>query len=149
MLKLNFGAGEQKMEDYKSVDISSKCNPDYVYDITRFPYPDEWIGADQVRCDNVLEHLDGDTMIKVINEIRRILKVGGQLWIRVPLLKMDEQHIDGAFTDPTHKNYFTIGSFDYWDKDHSRHKAFGKDYGIEPWKRIRNEDYPPKFLIVE
>lgn len=148
-MKINLGCGDQKLPGYLNVDYSDKCNPDYVYDITKLPYPKEWEECEEVRCDNLLEHLDGGVMIKVINEIKRILKPGGKLWIRVPLLKLDEEHLDGAFTDPTHRNFFTIGSFDYWDRKHFRHNMFGKDYGIKPWTRIRNEDYPPKFLIVE
>lgn len=146
---MNFGAGKQKIDGYKSVDISEKCNPDYVRDITKIPYPKEWEGCEKIKMDNVAEHIEPYTLIKVINECRRILRPGGKLWIRVPLLLPKHEYLMGAFTDPTHVNYFTEETFQYWDKDHPRHKVFGRDYGIEGWKLIRNEKTPPKFLIVE
>jgi predicted SAM-dependent methyltransferase len=148
-MRLDFGSGDIRTEGYTSVDISEKCHPDYVWDIRKIPYPKEWEGCEEVRADNILEHLLPEELIAVTNEVNRIMKPGGKFWIRVPLLKLDAEHLDGAFTDPTHRNYFTMGSFDYWDIDHPRYKSYGKDYGIIPWKRIRNEDYPPKFLIVE
>lgn len=148
-IKLDFGAGDIKTEDYLRVDISPKCNPDYVWDITQFPYPKEWEECEAVRCDNVFEHIQPYTLIKVINEIHRIMKVGGRLWLRVPLLECTPEGIYAAFTDPTHVNFFTLGTFDYWDKGHKRQTSFGKDYGIIPWKRIRNEKWGDKFLIVE
>jgi len=154
MLKLDFGAGDIRTEGFKAVDVSDKSNPDYVWDITNIPFPKEWEGADEVRMDNIAEHIDPKTLIKVINEINRILIPGGKLWIRVPLLTCTPDGIYRAFTDPTHVNYFTMGTFDYWDDavnaaGINRYRQFGKDYGIIPWKRIRNEEWGSNFLIVE
>lgn len=148
-MRVDIGSGDIRTEGFLSLDISDKCKPDIVWDIKKTPW--EWATEplEYLRADNILEHLDPTDLINVINEAHRLMAPGGVFWIRVPLLKMDEEHIDGAFTDPTHRNYFTMGSFDYWDIDHQRYHSFGKDYGILPWKRIRNEDYPPKFLIVE
>jgi len=153
-MRLNIGSGDQKKEGYKSVDMSDKCNPDYVWDITQFPYPKEWEGCKEVRSDNLFEHIEPKTLIRVINEIHKILMPGGKLWIRVPLLNANPLNIHRAFTDPTHCNYFTIETFDYWeDKPNqaglNRWKMFGKDYGIIPWKRIMNEEWNKTFLIVE
>jgi len=150
-MQLDLGAGDIRTEGYKSVDISDKCKPDYIWDITKLPYPKEWEGAEGVRIDNVCEHIEPYTLIKVINEIHRIMKVGGILWSRLPLLKLTEKNFDGVFTDPTHVNQFTKDTFYYWDKNHRRCKIFGKDYGIIPWTLLRNEEWKDndKFLIVE
>lgn len=150
-MKLNFGAADQKMTGYKSVDLSPRYNPDYEYDITKFPYPKEWEGCEEIRADNIFEHIEPYTLIKVINECRRVLKVGGKLWIRVPLLTMTEENLIAVFSDPTHLGQFTLQTFTYWDRKHFRQDWIAKDYGIEPWKLIRNEQWKdgPRFLIVE
>jgi predicted SAM-dependent methyltransferase len=151
MLKLDFGAGDIKTEGYLRVDISPKCKPDFVWDITKHPYPKEWENCDEVRCDNVLEHLSPDDLIATINEIHRILGNGGRLWYRVPLLKIKDENFMGAFSDPTHRSFFTIQTPYYWAKGHKKSITFGKDYGIIPWKMKRCEEWKQndKFLIVE
>lgn len=147
--KLNLGCGEQKMDGFIGIDISSKCNPQYCWDLKKIPYPKEWAdNVDYIRADNLIEHFEPNTAIKVINEWNRILKKGGILWIRVPVLKMGEEYFEAVFRDPTHLNVFTENSFDYWDIVHSRYKNFGKDYGIVPWKRIR-QVVQGIFLIIE
>lgn len=151
MLKLNFGCGRQHLPGYINIDISAECKPDTVWDITKSPYPIDWMGAERIEMDNLAEHIEAHTLIKVINEIHRILKPGGTLWMRTPHVRFTPEHLRAAFTDPTHINYFTLDTFQYWDKDHKRHKAFGRDYGILPWKVIRNEEWSENniFLIVE
>lgn len=57
--------------------------------------------------DNCLEHLED--VIKVIEELYRICQDGAILRIKVPYYKSS-----GAFTDPTHKNFFTESSFRYF-----------------------------------
>ncbi len=150
-MKLNLGSGDQKMEGYVAVDISEKCNPDIVYDIRKTPYPKEWNNCDEVRCDNILEHLTPDELIEVTNEIYEILKPGGKLWYRVPLLKMEWENMIGVFTDPTHKSFFTIQTPSYWDKNSPRGKVYGRDYGINLWSKVeaREWDKNTKFLICE
>lgn len=168
-LKLNMGSGDQKMEGYKSVDISDKCGADYVYDITKLPYPKEWEGVEEIRMDNIIEHLHPSDVIAVINECHRIMKPGGKLWIRVPFVNVKRftgeeslaqvikrmndilTQLDGMMTDPTHRESFTQDTFQYWDKNHLRYKSFGKDYGIIPWSLSRSEEWEQgsKFLICE
>jgi hypothetical protein len=42
-----------------------------------------------------------------------------------------------------------MGTPDYWNKDHARHRVYGKDYGIIGWKLVRAEEWKDndKFLI--
>ncbi len=130
-MRLNMGCGDTKKKDYINIDISDKCNPDVVWDIRNTPFPDEWLGAERIEADNIFEHIEAETLIKVINECNRILKPGGELWIRVPELR--ENNLMPCFTDPTHVNYFTEQTFGYYIKGHQRYKKFGKDYNIVPW----------------
>jgi len=137
--KLNLGCGERHMGGFVNIDISSKCNPDYVWDILETPWPEEWAPPGEIEyimMDNLLEHLYAEEKIKVMNECHRVLERGGRVKIIAPVLKPGEKFLNQVFSDPTHKSYFTEETFDYWDIAHNRHHIFGKDYGIEPFKRI-------------
>lgn len=173
-MRLNLGAGDQKIEGYESVDIAPNCNPDHLLDITKFPYPWRENSIDGIMADNIMEHIEPITFIKVMNECHRIMKPGGKIWIRVPHIpiKADIENLEftekdyrylrriivrtlealnAAFTDPTHLGFFTLQTFDYWNKNHARGRTFGKSYGIISWTVIRNEIHPQqrKFLMVE
>jgi predicted SAM-dependent methyltransferase len=132
------------------VNISDKCRADIVADV-REPWTWATEPIEMIKADNLLEHLTPEERITVINEAYDKMAEGGIFWIRVPLLKMAEENILAAFTDPTHKSFFTIQTFDYWDKNHQRGKVFGRDYGIKLWTRIRNEEWREnkRFLIDE
>lgn len=173
-MKLNLGAGDQKIEGYQSVDVAPECKPDFLLDITKFPWPWEENSIDGIMADNIMEHIEPKTFIKVMNECHRILKPGCQIWIRVPhipikadieklgfnegdyhklkrVLTRTLEALNAAFTDPTHLGFFTPQTFDYWNEDHTRGRTFGKSYGIKSWKLITNAIHPQqsKFLIVE
>lgn len=147
-MKYNLGAGTQKIDGFVSVDLSPKCGADIVADIRKTPW-DWMVDADEIRLDNTAEHLSVEERIIVFNEAWEKMKSGGLFWIRVPLFKLDDDHISGAFSDPTHKTFWTMETIDYFNKDHPRGRIFGRDYGIKLWKVQRNEDVPPKFLEIE
>lgn len=64
----------------------------------RIPFDD--CSFDGVVLDNVLEHIPGDVVDSVIEEVRRVLKNGGKIVAGVPGLK-------GFDSDPDHKVYYT------------------------------------------
>lgn len=149
MKQLNLGCGQEKLQGYINIDISAKCKPDYVWDVTKLPYPKQWATPgtiDRIEADNLCEHIEAYTFIKVINHWYDLLKDGGKLWIKVPLCRQD--NMVATFTDPTHINFFTEGTFGYFLKGHVRHQRFGKDYGIKGWRVVDQEVKLP-FLIVE
>jgi SAM-dependent methyltransferase len=75
-----------------------------------WPFDDEMF--DTVVMRDGLEHLDGDggAFVYIMEEIWRILTPGGEAAIQVP-----NAATPNAFTDPTHRMYFTEFSFDYFD----------------------------------
>jgi predicted SAM-dependent methyltransferase len=148
-MRYDLGAGQNKEPGFVSVDISDKCGADIVADVTEFPW--DWMAGpvEAIRADNLAEHLSVEERIAFFNECHDRLEPGGMLWIRVPLLKLDNDHISGAFSDPTHKTVFTTETADYFNQDHQRGKVFGRDYGIKLWKVQRNEEWGTKFLIME
>ncbi len=110
-LKLNLGCGNKKIEGFIGVDKVKSTKADIIHDLNRFPYPFKDNSADEILMDNVLEHLE-DT-IKVMEELYRICKNKAKIKIYVPYAKSD-----GAFTDPTHKRFFTDQSFKYFEPIH-------------------------------
>ena len=76
-----------------------------------FPYPFESGSVDRVYIDNCLEHLDSP--MSVMEEIHRILKIEGEVKVIVPYFRSPS-----AFHDPTHKTFYTIKSFSYYDPEH-------------------------------
>ncbi len=82
------------------VDILADINLD-------FPFKNNSI--DKIIANHVLEH--SENLIKTMEEIHRVLKPGGIIEIAVP-------HATSlnAFADPTHKNFFTVFTMNYFTK---------------------------------
>ena len=89
---------------------------DIIADVCRLPFKDESI--DEIICSEVLEHVAD--LVKAMEEIHRVLKPGGKVMIKVPHVKSLD-----AFRDPTHKNFFTIATMDYFT-DASSYSYYSK-----------------------
>lgn len=104
----NLGCGKTRIPGSIGVDCVSIPNyVDIVHDLNVVPYPFENNLFDEIHFYHVLEHLDEP--VGKIEEIHRILKPGGILFMRVPHFSSC-----GAFTDITHKrpfSYFSFGVF--------------------------------------
>jgi len=111
-MKLNLGCGEKKIAGFTGVDKIRTEATDIVHDLDSYPYPFPNNSADEILMDNVLEHLS-DT-IRTMEEIWRICRPGAVVKINVPYFKSNS-----AFTDPTHKHFFTENSFKYFQAGHS------------------------------
>lgn len=66
--------------DYKTMDYDRHSGADVTGDIHRIPYADESIDA--IICSSVLEHVRDPA--QAVNEMRRVLKVGGKIFAYVP-----------------------------------------------------------------
>lgn len=104
--RLNLGCGSFKKEGYINVDCYDYLNPDVTHDLNKFPYPFDEGTFDLIEADHVLEHLNDP--FGAMRELRRILKVGGRLIIKVP-------HFSRGLTHPEHKRGFDV-SFPYYFK---------------------------------
>lgn len=105
--KLNLGSGFKKIKDAVNVDFNCKSTPDYIIDLNKTPYPFKKNQFKEVFCYDILEHLE-DT-ITVMKEIHRITEKGAKIIIESPHFSSAN-----AFTDPTHKHFFSVFSFDYF-----------------------------------
>lgn len=108
---LNLGCGRKPMGGAVNLDISSEVGADVVHDLAAMPWP---LPPDQFRevyAYDVIEHMDD--VPRVMEEIHRICRPGARVHITVPHFSSGN-----AFTDPTHRHFFSCFSFDYFDESH-------------------------------
>jgi predicted SAM-dependent methyltransferase len=107
------------------VDAREECEPDYRCDLRALPFENEsW---DIVYSSHTLEHFPKSETGKVLDEWLRILKVGGELRLRLPDLEFAAKQIlnggldlmgsnvlygqgDGKYDGDVHRNGFTMKS---------------------------------------
>jgi len=103
-IKLNLGCGQFPKEGYINIDIDRASRADFICDLARPPYPFRDGSVESIVAEHVLEHMENP--FEVMKELRRIMKPGGELIIKVP-------HFTRAFTHPDHKRGFDV-SFPYY-----------------------------------
>jgi len=79
-MKLNLGCGDKKRAGYVNVDNCG--DPDFLHDLSVFPWPWADDSVDEVFSEHFLEHVEDYE--KTVLEIHRILKPGGVIWFKVP-----------------------------------------------------------------
>ncbi len=107
---LHLGAGKKYSADAVNVDLVAATGPDIVHNLDVAPWP---LPAGQFRevwAYDVLEHLTD--IVRVMEEIHRVCADGALVKITVP-----HYSCANAFTDPTHRHYFSINSFNYFTGD--------------------------------
>lgn len=107
-MKLVLGSGEKKHENATHVDIRRSADPDVLLDLNLRPWPFKDGQFSEVVAEDIIEHLD--EVVATIEEIHRVLEVGGCVYITTPHF----QH-PNSWIDPTHKWHLTEHSFDYFD----------------------------------
>ncbi len=107
---LHLGAGKKYHPEAVNVDLVAATNPDVVHnlDVTPWPLPDGHFR--EVWAYDVIEHLTD--VVKAMEEIHRVCADGAVVKITVP-----HYSCGNAFTDPTHKHYFSVASFNYFTGD--------------------------------
>lgn len=127
---LNLGCGADYVEGAVNVDQFAS-HVDVRHDLNKTPYPFADNEFDEIRCMNVIEHLDD--ILSVMQELHRIGRAGCLVVIRVP-------HFRSAclYEDITHRHGFAWRSFDLFTSD-------GSLYGEYTSRRfkIRSRAYTP------
>lgn len=82
MTYLNLGCGNDIKGGFINVDVRPLDGVDVVASLDKLPFEDNY--ADYILCQDVLEHFCRIELIEVLNEIKRVLKVGGVLDMRSP-----------------------------------------------------------------
>jgi SAM-dependent methyltransferase len=104
--KLNLGCGLDIKNGWINVDRVALPGVDVVHDLELLPLPFPDDHFEYILCQDVLEHLD---FVNVLRDVRRILKTGGTVHIRVPHFTSPN-----AYSDPTHKKLFTSDTFRFF-----------------------------------
>ncbi len=108
---LDLGCGNKKRPGAIGVDFNERTAADVIHNLNSFPYPFDDSSFDEIYLDNALEHLDD--VMHVMEEVYRLCKPGGVVKVIVPYFRSP-----WAYIDPTHKHFFTVNSFAYFDPDH-------------------------------
>ncbi len=124
---LHFGSGSKKLQGSTTVDILNLPNVDVVHDLNVYPWPFEDNSQDFIFGHNVFEHLKD--IVSVMNEVHRILKPGGRVLITVPYFRSVD-----AFSDLTHKQFFTSQSMEHFIESGST--ASNYQYTKNKFKKI-------------
>ena len=107
-MKLNIGAGHDIYDGWINHDIAALPGIDVVHDLNLTPWPWNDESMDEVVAYDVIEHLDD--FIKIMEELWRVMAVGGRAKIRVPYM--------GSWSfaaDPTHRRAFHESTFMFFD----------------------------------
>ena len=104
---LDVGCGSRKLPGAVGIDILRMPEVDIVYDLSTFPWPLAANEFDVIFLSHCLEHMED--LLKTLAEIHRISRSGAHIIIQVPYFRS----ID-AYTDPTHRHFFTSHSLDYF-----------------------------------
>ena len=112
MKKLNLGCGKSSKRGYINLDSVKLPGVDVIHDLDKYPWPFKNSEFDYVFGAHVLEHLDSIT--KPLEEIWRITKSGGRILIEVPIFPSV-----GSAADPTHKQFYTYMTFNYFRPEDS------------------------------
>lgn len=109
-IKVELGCGgSRKIESAITVDLVDDESVDIITDINKgLPFEDNSI--DEIYSFHFLEHVND--LEFVLKEIYRVLKTNGKTIGSVP-------HFANPYfySDPTHKSYFGLYSFSYFDKE--------------------------------
>jgi predicted SAM-dependent methyltransferase len=106
---LDLGSGEFpiKLESHQviKVDVRKSANPDLLCDVRKLPYPDNSI--DSIYAGHILEHFSFREVDEILNVWVKILKQGGDLYVKVPNTKhlceqilLDNEEPDKIFGVP-------------------------------------------------
>jgi len=120
-VKLNIGCGTDIRPGYINIDSKPLPGVDIPHDVETMPLPFETGSVDEVLCLNVLEHVN---LIPVVKELHRVLKPGGRLIAEVPHFSSGAMYMD-----PTHRNFFSTATFQFFTKDSPRPYYF--DFAFE------------------
>ena len=118
-MKLNLGCGNVRKDGFVNIDRMKTDATDVVADVFEYlmtlgngddPVND---GVDEVEMIHFLEHLDGPARVALMNELSRVMKVGGKIHVISP-----NWSTDMAYGDPTHAwPPMSAWSFYYMDKN--------------------------------
>jgi hypothetical protein len=127
--RLDLGCSDHKQPGWIGLDIRRVKGVDIVHDVQKFPWPVPTNSCFQVLMSHLWEHIEPKYRMRLMEELHRIIRPQGQLFISAPYATSF-----GANIDPTHYPCPNEGTFTYFDPDHAMYQV----YKPSPWKLTRN-----------
>ena len=124
-IKLDIGCGPTKPEGFVGLDKKEGPGVDIVHDLEVFPYPLPDDCCLEIRGSHIIEHIKPWLTINFMNELWRIMILGGQLTLTTPIAGSNEY-----WQDPTHCNGCVPKTFEYFDPRYSLYMV----YEPKPWQ---------------
>lgn len=126
-INLDLGCGENKQNGFVGIDKRPLNNVDIVHDLETFPYPLPDGICNTIIGSHIVEHINPKVMIDFMNELWRLLKVGGRLAFVLPY------GVNHLFVgDPTHINPCNEFTWQYFDPNYQLYNI----YKPKPFKII-------------
>ncbi len=150
MTRVELGSGKNHREGWVNIDIYPYEGVDIVADLTKkFPLEDN--SVDHIYSADFLEHIPSESKIHIMNEIWRVLKLGGIMEHSIPLAGTRND-----FGSPSHISHWHPQQFDHFDVDSYRYavdheyegfKGGFKKVLVEYSKKINGEE-PQSFHVI-
>src|SRR5215813_9269378 len=83
-MKINFGAGETKLEGYINIDLEENSKPDIICDLRKAALPFKDNEVEMVQMLHCIEHIELKYWPHVFNEFWRVLCPNGKLFLAYP-----------------------------------------------------------------
>jgi len=132
-IKLDIGCGANKQAGFVGIDLRDLLSVDIVHDVESYPWPlpDECVSF--AVASHLVEHINPakGIFLGFMNEVWRVMKVGGQFMIALPYAGSF-----GYWQDPTHCNGCNEATWAYFDPEHA--SGLYNIYTPKPWKINQN-----------
>ncbi len=119
MRVLDLGCGRAKTEGAIGIDVNRDSDADIIHDLNDLPYPFLDDTFDRIICSGIIEHVDD--VVRVMEELHRVSRPNGVIEIMTPYFSSVD-----AWTDPTHKHYFSSRSFDYFTGEFPEYSFYSR-----------------------
>lgn len=138
---LDLGCGNKKRPGAVGIDVNPRTDADVIHNLDAFPYPFTDGSFDEIYADNVIEHLDD--VMAVMEELHRISRPGALVKVIVPYFRSR-----WAFIDPTHRHFFGVESFAYFDPDHVHSRLYNySEARFKVERVVFNETIPGRRIL--
>jgi SAM-dependent methyltransferase len=134
-MKLNIGCGKEFLKGWENTDRFPMSKEVKMLDVTKFPLPYKNSSISRIRLRNIIEHIPIPDQLKLFEDMYRITKHEGTIWIRVPYGSHWCRRMD-------HYRGYTYASFERLDSYWFGHN---KRFTI-----IKKRDHPTKlgYLLI-
>lgn len=131
-IRLDIGCGANKQKGWVGLDIRPLDGVDIVWNVTDFPWPLPDGCVLIAFASHLVEHIPPHNFgfIKFMDEVWRVMKVGGEFAIATP-----HGYSPGYLQDPTHCNPCNEATWAYFDPEEPNTQGLlWRIYQPKPWK---------------